>query len=465
VFRILSTAVTGRQLILALGDVLCIILAIFSASLVYTGYRLGWDIYYYLQALSKTSLFIVAVHMVFFYFADVYDLRRDMLSLRYFTAVVLAVGLSLLFLGVCFFLFPTLKYGRAITLIHVLFLIVLVMGWRYIFTRFVKTMPGRRPVLLVGIEKCTVEVAQELMSSGQHNYRLAGYVSEKGHQQEMDTAGVPFLGGPNEIGPIVQEHQVQEVVLAPSSEKNGRLVRSLIRIGYDGVLVFDAVSFYERLTGKIPFDHLTDIWLLTHSLGNVRFFQWRMKRMMDIGLASVGLVLSSVALALAMIAIKLSSPGPIFYRQKRLGRNGMPFTLIKLRTMVPNAEGSTGAVLAGKNDPRVTRVGRFLRSTRIDEIPQLWNVLKGDMSLIGPRPERPEFVEQFEKLIPYYTERLAVRPGITGWAQVKYPYAATLEETKQKLQYDLFYIKNMSLIFDLLIIVMTIKTILFAKGQ
>jgi exopolysaccharide biosynthesis polyprenyl glycosylphosphotransferase len=186
---------------------------------------------------------------------------------------------------------------------------------------------------------------------------------------------------------------------------------------------------------------------------------------MDILFSTIGLALGAIPIGLAMIAIKLTSPGPVFFRQERTGRNGVPFTLVKLRTMIPNAEQKTGAVYTEKEDPRITPVGRFLRKTRIDEIPQLWNVLKGEMSLIGPRPERREFVEQFERAIPYYAERLAVRPGITGWAQVKYPYASNLEETKQKLQYDLYYIKNMSLVLDFVVILMTIKTILFAKGQ
>jgi exopolysaccharide biosynthesis polyprenyl glycosylphosphotransferase len=463
--RTLGTAVTKQQLLLAAGDVVCIALALFLSNLVYIGYQLGYGLYSHLVLTAVPSLFIITIHMVFFYFTDVYDLKQDLLSMRHFAAVVLAIGLSLVFLGLCFFMFPGLRYGRAVMFIHVLFLLAFVMAWRHIFVKLARIMRGGKTLLIVGMEKCTSDIAKECLAPGQQSYRLIGYVPANGNSDGEAVERVPRLGSPEEIEHVVQAHKVQEIVLSPSAEKNGALVRALIRLGYNGVVVIDAVSFYERLTGRIPFDHLTDIWLLSQTLGNVRFFQWRVKRVMDILFAVVGLVLGAIPLALAMIAIKLTSPGPVFYRQERLGRNGERFTLIKLRTMIPDAEQHTGAVYATDDDPRITPIGRFFRKSRLDEIPQLWNVLRGDMSLVGPRPERPEFVAQFEKTIPYYTERLAVRPGITGWAQVSYPYAATLDETKQKLQYDLYYIKNMSGLFDCLILVMTLKTMLFAKGR
>ena len=462
--RILTAAANRQQLLLAAGDVICIALALICSNLVYVGYQLGSQVYSHMVLYALPGVFIITVHMAFFYFMDVYDLKQDLLSMRHFAAVVLAVLLSLLFLGVCFFLFPSVKYGRAVTFIHVLFLLAFVAGWRHLFVRLAKGMRGGKGVLIVGMEKCTEDIARECLAPAQRSYRLVGYVAANG-DAPVAAQGVPCLGGTDAVERVVQEHKVQEIVLSPSAENDGALVRTLIRLGYDGIVVIDAVSFYERLTGKIPFDHLTDIWLLSQSLGHVRFFQWRVKRVMDIVFSVIGLALGAIPLGLSILAIKLTSPGPVFYRQERLGRKGEPFTLIKLRTMIPDAEQQTGAVYAADHDPRITPVGRFLRRLRLDEIPQLWNVLKGHMSLVGPRPERPEFVAQFEKTIPYYTERLAVRPGITGWAQVLYPYAATLEETKQKLQYDLYYIKNMSFLLDCLILVMTVKTILFAKGR
>ncbi len=464
-FRILAATVSRQQLLLALGDLVCILLSLFTAQVIYIGYQVGYDLYHVFVYMAWPTVFIISVHMMFFYFVDAYNLKQDMLSFKYFTSVVLAIGVSLIFVSICFFLFPAFRYGRAVTFIHVLFLTVYVMAWRHVFVRLTHVMRGGRRVLIVGMERCTRDIIHALRSGEGASHLLLGYVSEEGQRHPDTPEGVSRLGGPADVAHIIARHRVQEIVLAPSAEKNSSLVKTLIHASYEGVVVIDAVSFYERLTGKIPFDHLTDIWLLSQSLGNVRFFQWRLKRVTDVFLALVGLALGAVPLALAALAVKLTSRGPVFYRQERVGRNNMPFTLIKLRTMVADAEQQTGAVFAARNDPRITPVGRFLRKTRLDEVPQLWNVLKGDMSLIGPRPERPQFVEQLDKKVPYYSERHAVRPGVTGWAQVKYPYAATLEETKEKLQYDLYYIKNMSLFLDCLILVMTVKTVLFAKGR
>jgi len=231
-----------------------------------------------------------------------------------------------------------------------------------------------------------------------------------------------------------------------------------------GVCIQDGLEFYEQITGKIPIESLRLDALLFSSGFHLSRFHESYKRAASIVVSIVGLLLSLPFLPLVALAIKLTSPGRLLYRQKRVGRNDSIFYCYKFRTMRADAEADTGPTWAGDEDPRITFVGRFLRATRLDEIPQLWNVLKGDMSLVGPRPERPEFIEWLEKEIPYFKLRHTVRPGITGWAQIRYKYGSSLEDAKEKLRYDLFYIKNMSPGLDALIFFDTVKTILLGRG-
>jgi len=256
-----------------------------------------------------------------------------------------------------------------------------------------------------------------------------------------------------------------------------------------GVKLIDMPSLYELLAAKIPTDHIADAWLLIHSLNSTKEYYRHFKRITDLGLAAVGLALTWPRWVLIAAAIKLDSPGPVFFRQERLGQDGKPFPILKFRTMIENAE-SNGPQFASRRDPRVNRVGRFLRKARLDELPQLINIVKGEMSFIGPRPERPVFIREFSQLVPvlqearratdpqggqivtsyrerlpYYSYRLLIKPGITGWAQVRHSYSATLEETKEKLQYDLYYIKNMGLLLDLAILLKTIRIVLFGWGR
>jgi sugar transferase (PEP-CTERM system associated) len=241
-------------------------------------------------------------------------------------------------------------------------------------------------------------------------------------------------------------------------------VRDIFFCKLEGIEVVDAPSFYEEMTGKLLLEAMRPSWLIFCDGFRVTPFRRMYKRAFDIGTVLIGLVLSLPFLPFIAVAIALDSEGPIFFRQTRVGEGEQPFELIKFRTMRKDAENGTGAVWAQKDDARVTRVGKFLRKARLDEFPQLWNVLRGDMSLIGPRPERPEFVNKLKMIIPYYSERHVVKPGITGWAQIKYPYGASVLDAIEKLQFDLFYIKNMTPLLDLLIVVETIKVMLFGRG-
>ena len=251
-------------------------------------------------------------------------------------------------------------------------------------------------------------------------------------------------------------------IVVTMTERRGLPMNQLLACRFHGRAVEDAVGFYERLSQKIALEGLTPSYLVFH--GGFRWPSRAVKRGMDVFLAAIALVVASPLFVLLPLLIKLSSPGPVFYRQQRVGWQGHRFTILKFRSMLQNAEEPGRAIWAEEEDPRVTATGRFMRRYRLDELPQLLNVLRGDMSMVGPRPERPEFIGRLSRDVPYYTYRLAVKPGITGWAQVKFRYGATIQDAAEKLQYDLYYIKHMSVRMDGLIALKTIRTVLFQSG-
>ena len=299
----------------------------------------------------------------------------------------------------------------------------------------------------------------------------------------------PSWASSSQLAEIITSHKISMLVMAITHSNPIGLLNNLVRFSLMGVQLIDMPSLYEFLAGKIPTDHISDVWLLIHSLHSNKIYYRHFKRLTDLVLASIGLALTWPLWVLIAVAVKLDSPGPIFFGQERLGKDGKPFRILKFRTMINDAE-KGGPQFACQNDCRITRVGRILRKTRLDELPQLHNILKGDMSFIGPRPEREVFIQEFQQAvpdlregrraadaqgcnvlcgykerIPYYSYRLLVKPGITGWAQVMHTYAANLEETEEKLRYDLYYIKNMNLLLDLAILLKTIRIVLFGAGR
>jgi len=256
-----------------------------------------------------------------------------------------------------------------------------------------------------------------------------------------------------------------EVVLALEERRNALPLKDLLRIKTTGVHVNDTSTFLERETGRVDLDSVNPSWLIfSDGFSSGRMFSAAFKRLFDITASMVLLVFTLPVILITAAIVKIDSKGPAFYRQRRVGLYGQGFDIIKLRSMRVDAEVAGTAVWAEKDDPRITRVGRIIRKLRIDELPQCWTVLKGQMSFVGPRPERPQFVEELEQQLPYYAERHMVKPGITGWAQINYPYGASIEDSRQKLEYDLFYAKNYSPFLDLLILLQTLRVVLFPDG-
>jgi sugar transferase (PEP-CTERM system associated) len=292
-----------------------------------------------------------------------------------------------------------------------------------------------------------------------------GFLDDNPNAPETVPEPYALLGKIQDLPALVEETRPDLIVVAQMNRRGNFPAKALIDCRMRGIQVEDWPTFYEKETGKILVTDLRPSWLI-FSDGFVKTPRTEIvKRLVDVALSLTGLVLALPVMALVATAIKMESRGPALFRQPRLGQNGRVFILNKFRSMREDAEKDTGPVWALQQDPRVTRVGAFLRKTRLDELPQLFNVLVGDMSFIGPRPERPEFVYELQKQIPFYMERLSVKPGITGWAQVRYRYGASVEDALEKLQYDLYYIKNLSLFLDLLILINTIQVVLFARGR
>lgn len=412
-------------------------------------------------------LLVTLVCQVCLYYADLYDLRIVADRRELFVRTLQSLGAASLILGVLYFLFPDLVLGRGVFLIAAAFVIAIIVGWRLVFEFVSKRTRPRERLLLVGTGAAAAGLAAELDARRQElGVDIVGFVDPDGPQPDKVLVGAGVIGVVEDIPGIVHRADVDRVVVSLADARGKLPMDKLLEMKLAGVQFDHLASVYEEYTGKIAVENLRPSWLIFSE--GFRKTRWltAAKRTIDIGLSAVGLVLAAPVMLLVAAAIKLTAPGPVLYHQTRVGQHGRPFLVHKFRSMRVDAEAATGAVWAkaGK-DPRVTGIGKILRRTRLDELPQLWNVLVGDMSFVGPRPERPEFVKDLTIQIPFYGQRHVVKPGVTGWAQVRYTYGASVEDSLEKLQYDLFYIKNMSLSLDFYIVLETIKTVLMRRGS
>jgi exopolysaccharide biosynthesis polyprenyl glycosylphosphotransferase len=445
---------------------------------------------WFMVAVFAVPLILLGLtYILVLYVANLYDHYLDFRRRENLSQVILASLIGTL-VAVVFF---TFAFGHVIgrDFIEwqgVAFIWLLVLG-RYTFSALALPVRLQRKVLIVGGGKAGEAILQAIQGRQNSGLVVAGFLDDHPEKTGPSIHGVPVLGHTAQLDEIIGQYKIGMVVVAITHEKSSTLLNNLVRLSFMGVQVIDMPSLYEFLTGKVPTDHISDVWIMLHSLNRAKLYYRHFKRITDVVLGAVGLALTWPLWIFIAAAIKLDSPGPVFFRQERLGRDSKPFTIIKFRTMIQEAE-RNGPQFACRGDPRITRVGRILRRARLDELPQLYNILKGEMSFIGPRPEREVFIKEFQELvpdvregyrttdsrgtqviygyserIPYYSYRLLVKPGVTGWAQVFHYYTANLEETKEKLQYDLYYIKNMSLFLDLAILLKTIRIVLFGRGQ
>ena len=414
------------------------------------------------------AFLIALVCQVSLYYADLYDLRVVKDHRELFVRTLQALGVTSLILAFIYFWFPELIVGRGVFLLASVLVVAAVIGWRVAFLWLARHARPRERLLLVGTGQAATELARELHERREElGVEIVGFIDPDAPLVGQPVFNPSVVGAIEDIPAIVREHAVDRVVVSLSDARGKLPMEKLLAMKLqDGVRFDHLASVYEEYTGKIALENLRPSWLIFSE--GFRKTRWitAAKRSSDVVLSAVGLVLAVPLILVIVAALKLASPGPALYHQGRVGQHGRVFTIHKFRSMSVDAEAATGAVWArAGRDPRVTPIGRILRRTRMDELPQLWNVLIGDMSFVGPRPERPEFVADLTRQIPFYGQRHVVKPGVTGWAQVRYTYGASVEDTMQKLQYDLYYIKNMSFWLDLYVVLETIKTVLVRAGS
>ncbi len=419
----------------------------------------------YERLIPKALLCVVAVQLTLYY-ADLYEYRLRR-RIELFQQLGQCVAIAAVALAFVFFAVPGLEVGRGAFFLFILLAWSGLLLWRLLLLWTWGTLGafGDR-VLILGTGVPAQKVAREMLKRAPIGYRVLGFLTE--HEGEVGRVLVnpSVLGTLSDLPRLSESLDATLIVVAQEDRRKRLPVDLLLRCRMAGVRVVEAANLFEGLSGRIPLRDLRPSWLIFSGGFHKPRVLASVKRVVEAVVAGLLLLLTApIALVVALL-VRLSSPGPVLYRQTRMGLDSKKFELLKWRTMRADAETVSGPVWAtGDNDPRVTRLGRFMRKARLDEVPQLWNVLRGDMSFVGPRPERPHFVQQLREVIPYYDERHSVRPGITGWAQVKFPYGSTLEDAEEKLEYDLFYVKHMSLLLDAAIVLETAKVMLLGRGR
>jgi len=455
---------TIRTNILILADIVIIYAGLLFALYLRLGVEGTMFQIYERNGLWKNML-ATLVYLTALYSYDLYDYtvmhnRRELL-LRLIQALVSAWVL----LAVIFYFVPSLEIGRGTAVYSIIITMALLLMQRSWIHYLLGHPEIGEKILILGDGQMAIEMAEAVLRRRDAGYRIAGFITEDFEAIKMRLPEARDLGTVDNLEKIVQKEKIDRIVIGVRERRGVFPAEPLLRMCLAGnVCIEECTSFLERVTGKVHLDLLRPSWLIFSGRGRDTRIKSVFRDVMQRNLALIGLILSLPIALLTAVLIKLDSKGAIFYRQERVGKNGRIFEVLKFRSMKTDAEVDGKPIWAISNDDRTTRIGRIIRKIRVDEIPQFWNIIKGEMSFIGPRPERPHFVSQLAEEIPFYEHRNLIAPGLTGWAQIKYPYGASVEDARQKLQYDLYYIKNQSFLLDIRIIFETIKTILFSKG-
>jgi sugar transferase (PEP-CTERM system associated) len=408
-------------------------------------------------------LLVVAAILIGLHLHDLYSQFHVHSRIVLVQQLCLVMGVAFLTQGLIAYLDASLRVPIRVMVVGSSVAVVAIFLWRIFFSAYAFQVVGKDRLLLVGGSPLLEEIGRHIADHPETGLEVAGYIDDRHEPGAMLAAG-KMLGPISALRDIVRATQPHLIVVGMFERRNRMPVAELLELRFAGHVIEEVATAYERVCGRVCLKEIRPSDLIfSGELGPRRqnlFYQ----RLSNAIVAVTGLLISSPIMLLTALAVKLSSAGPVLYRQVRVGLDGALFTLYKFRSMRTDAEAQTGAVWAQKHDPRVTAVGRVIRRIRVDELPQLYNVLKGEMSIVGPRPERPEFVKALNEQIPYYRQRHCVRPGITGWAQINYKYGDTTEDTITKLEYDLYYIKNMSLMLDNYILFHTVKAMLLSRG-
>ena len=411
------------------------------------------------------ALLITIVCQVCLYSRDLYERELSADRQELVARVLQGLGVTSVVLAIVYSWFPGLSIGPGVLGGSVVILALLLAPWRVALSWATTQFGFRERLLVVGTNKTAQALATEVWDRADMGVEIVGFIDADGSHQLPSGPSMPgVIGTIEDIPAIVRARAVDRVVVSLADARGKLPMDKLLEMKIDGVQFAHLASVYEEYTGRIALENLRPSWLIfSYGFNKTRMLAVG-KRLIDIAAATLGFLLSLPLLIAVAIAVKATSKGPVLYSQRRVGKDGQIFVMYKFRSMRQDAEAKTGAVWATVGDSRVTPVGRVLRRMRLDELPQLWNVLIGEMSLVGPRPERPEFVSDLTRNIPFYGQRHVAKPGLTGWAQVRYIYGASMEDAIVKLQYDLFYIKHLSLWLDISIILRTIKIVLLGRG-
>jgi sugar transferase (PEP-CTERM system associated) len=408
---------------------------------------------------------VVAIFcQVCLYMLDLYDLKVSYTFGELFFSLIFAVGFVCIGIGLLSYVLPDFGIEGKMYYLTILFITVLLLVWRIAFDIYLKKIAPRENIAIMGTNQTADLVSQEVRKREKFGFRFVGFFDSA----KPNDSGVPengeILGSYVDMQDIVRERKIDKVVVALEERRGEYPVSALLALRVAGRNIVEWPDFFEKLSGRIPIENLAPSYFIFNDGFRKSSIVLMIRRIISTMVAAMACVVLFPIILVVALLIKLESPGPVFYTQKRVGQNGRVFQIYKFRSMRNDSEVEGKPQWATQDDPRITRVGRFIRPTRIDELPQFLNVLRGDLDIVGPRPERPEFVTELERVIPYYSLRHTVKPGVTGWAQVMFPYCGTIEESKEKLQYDLYYIKNMSIKLDLLILFRTLKIVVLGRG-
>jgi sugar transferase (PEP-CTERM system associated) len=421
---------------------------------------------YYTGATGLTLGFFLIAFFVF----DLYDVDSRWGSLRGLLYISFVCTVAFLALSTAFYIIPYWRLLRGALVIQTALVAIGIFGWRCVFSRLNSRVARRRRVMGVGAGPVARVLLAELLDNYREEFEVVGVVEDPSEDLLDLPGGIPILGARRDVDRAARSTGCSILVFAVpnrSGAVHAAMLRDILGLKTSGVDIYELPTFYKKITGRVPVEIIEDSWLIfNQGFVNPRNDSMeRLRRLIDVVLATVLLILLSPVFLVIAMAIRLTSRGPVLYSQERLGMNRKPYRMIKFRSMVADAEEGGPVWSSGRGDSRVTPVGRILRRTRLDEIPNFINVLRGEMSVVGPRPERQHFVEELEEKIPYYGLRFSVKPGLTGWAQVNYSYGASIDDARRKLQYELYYIQERSLFLDIVILMKTVQTVLLRPGS
>jgi exopolysaccharide biosynthesis polyprenyl glycosylphosphotransferase len=455
-----------QRFILILGDILAGVIALFLALYIWAEFDLlDFTAAFFRDRVDTWFYFLPLIWVVLL--IDTYDLGKAGKFKSTLKGVIIALIVAAAAYLVVYFLVPPMSLPRVGVASFIIFAAILTLIWRLIFIRMFKAASQQRRVLIVGAGKAGTELIREIEKTDPKPFNLIGLIDDDPLKLNTKVLGVPVLGDHKMLEPITEQMGVSDFILAITHEMNPGMLHTILDAQEAGIGLTTMQDAYEAITGRVPIDLLQPDWVVRAFLdrkpnsGFYRIF----KRLLDLFLAMIGLVGLLIVFPFIALGLVIEGNVPIIFKQERLGRGGVPYIIYKFSTMRKHSEDENNALVTAEKDPRITKFGRLLRKTHLDELPQIINVLKGEMSFVGPRPERSELVQVFQNGVPFYRTRLLVKPGITGWAQIHQGYAETVEETAIKLEYDLYYISHASLWMDITILLRTFGSVLGLKGR